>query len=123
MAAKSNLGQFFVLGDCWFFVHLPSPTVKFWFVEQNCYLGAAKLVAAKSNLGQFFVLGDCWFLVHVHSPKFKNLAVPGGNMPLFDQMSHLILDAIRTFLSSFNSRCDRAVSCGNEVAIALARLP
>jgi hypothetical protein len=33
MAAESNLGQFFVFGDCWFFVHLASPTVSIgnWF--------------------------------------------------------------------------------------------
>ena len=30
VAAERNLGQFFVLGDCWFFVHLPSPTGFNW---------------------------------------------------------------------------------------------
>jgi hypothetical protein len=50
-------------------------------------------VAAKGNLGQFFVLGDCWFFVHGSLLKIKKWAVPGGNVPPFDQIYDLILDA------------------------------
>jgi hypothetical protein len=39
MAAEGNLGQFFVLRDCWFFVHLPSPGIWNRFVELKNVLG------------------------------------------------------------------------------------
>jgi len=35
VAAKSNLGQFFVLGDCWFLVHVISPKIKKWAVPDG----------------------------------------------------------------------------------------
>ncbi|MCC6602480.1 MAG: hypothetical protein IT327_04680 [Anaerolineae bacterium] len=54
-------------------------------------------MAAEGNLGQFFVLGDCWFFVHVFSPEIKKWAVPGGNVPPFDQIYHLFLGAFQTF--------------------------
>ena len=35
MAAERNLGQFFVLGDCWFFVHRFLLEVKKWAVPDG----------------------------------------------------------------------------------------
>ena len=50
-------------------------------------------MAAESNLGQFFMLGDCWFFVHIFLLKIKKWAVPGGNVPPFDQIHHLFPNA------------------------------
>ena len=49
-------------------------------------------MAAERNLGQFFVFGDCWFFVHGSLLFVKKWAVPGGNVPPFDQIYHLFLD-------------------------------
>lgn len=92
VAAECNLGQFFVLGDCWFFVHLPSPKLV-EIVLSDLRWGGAELVAAERNLCQFFVLGDGWFFIHGSLLKIKKWAVPGGNAPPFDQIYHPFLDA------------------------------
>ena len=89
MAAERNLSQFFVLGNYWFFVHLPSPKCLDFQLK---VLRGIELVAAERNLGQFFVLGDCWFFVHDFLLKSKKWAVPSGNVPPFDQIYHLFLD-------------------------------
>lgn len=70
------------------------------------------LVAAEGNLSQFFMLGDGWFFVHIF---LLDLAVPGGNVPPFDQIYHLFLGALQTF-PGLLSCVGASVSCRQQLA-------